>query len=350
MSGNSFYVPTQRRGIVLGEILAHAEPVTVLGMFGMNKRCPKNEGETITYRRYLPTGGAATNANTSNRWSVDPNNYQLQEGSTPDADKLEPQDISVTLQQYGVLFSHTDKVADLHEDDMPKEQTMRVGELLGLVLEMVRYGVLKGGTNKFYGGAGTSRATVDGAITATKLRKMSRNLMANHSKRITNILAGSASYNTRPVEASYVVVAHTDCESDIRDLSGFTPLANYGQRNPVSPHEIGSWENFRFVLSPELGAYADAGAAVGSTGLFSTTGSNIDVYPVLVMGQDAFGQVAMRFNGKDAPLDYTFLPVGQKDKTDPLGQRGYAGGKAWMNAVLLNQGWMAVGEFGVKAL
>lgn len=354
MSGNTFYVPTQRRGVVLGEILAYAEPVTVLGIFGANKRCPKNEGETIKYRRFIPTGGATTNANTINRWSVTATDYELQEGVTPDAQALTPQDISVTMAQYGVLFSHTDKVADLHEDDMPKEQRMRVGELMGLVLEMVRYGVVKGGTNKFYGGTGTTRLTVNSTISLNGLRRIARNLNANHAKRITSILAPSASFNTSPVEAGYIVVHHTDVSSDVRDLDGFIPVANYGSRKPISPHEIGSVEEFRFIASPELAAYADAATSVTASSatppLYSTTGTNPDVYPVLVFGQEAWGQLAMRFNGNDAPLDYTYLPVGTKDKTDPLGQRGYVGAKAWFNCVLLNQGWMAVYEVGISSL
>lgn len=355
MAGNSFTVPNQRRGVVLGDIIAHAEPHMVLGMFGVNTRCPKNQGDTIKLRRYLPTGGSTANANTINRWVVDSNNYLLQEGVTPDADALVPQDITVIMQQYGVLFSHTDKVADLYEDDMPKEQRERVGELMGLVLEKVRYGEIKAGTNKFYGGTGTSRTTVNSTISLNGLRKISRNLHANHAKKVTSILAPSANFNTTSVEAAYAVVCHTDCVPDILDLPKFTPVGAYGQRKVIHPMEVGTdGEGHRFIVSAELSSYPDAATSVtASTAtppLFSTTGTNPDVYPVLVFGKEAWGQVAMRFNGDDAPLDFTFLPVGMKDKSDPQGQRGYAGAKAWFNCVLLNQGWMAVYEVGVSAL
>lgn len=354
MSGNTFTNPTQRIGVILGEILEHARPVQVLGMAGMNKRCPKNRGETIKYRRYLPTGGATTNANTINRWSVDPANYQLQEGVTPDAESLTPQDISVALVQYGVLYSHTDKVEDLHEDDMPKEQRQRVGELMGLVAEMVRYGVIKGGTNKFYGGTGTTRATVNGVISLNLLRRMTRNLQANHADFVTSILAPSVQFNTAPVEAGYLVFVHTDGAADVRDLPGFVKVAEYGTRKPLSPREIGSCEEYRFMTSPELAAYADAASSVTASAatppLYSTTGTNPDVYPFIVTGKDAWGQVAMKMNGDDPSIEPTYIRCGEKDKSDPLGQRGYVGGKFWMNAVLLNQGWMAVAECGVSSL
>ena len=92
---------------------------------------------------------------------------------------------------------------------------------------------------------------------------------------------------------------------------------------------------------------ADAGAAVGSTGLYSTSGSNVDIYPVIVVAEDAWGDVALR--GKEA-FDMTDIKPGQKDKNDPMGQRGYVGAKFYSAAVLLNQGHMAVAECGASAL
>ena len=54
---------------------------------------------------------------------------------------------------------------------------------------------------------------------------------------------------------------------------------------------------------------------------------------------DAFSQIAVR--GLNA-LDPTFLPPGEKSKSDPLGQRGYAGTSWWKATMIENQLWMAV--------
>jgi N4-gp56 family major capsid protein len=147
------------------------------------------------------------------------------------------------------------------------------------------------------------------------------------------------------VEAAYVVFVHTDAEADIRDLAGFKHVTEYGSRTPISPHELGSCENFRFVTSPDLLPYVAAGADIGATGLSGT--AKVDVYPFIMVGEDAYGQVALR--GVDA-LDPTYIPTGQKDKSDPLGQRGYVGAKFYMECTMLNEGWMAVAEAGVTAL
>jgi N4-gp56 family major capsid protein len=185
---------------------------------------------------------------------------------------------------------------------------------------------------------------VDEKIQLPILRRISKNLLANHAKQITEVLSASPNFNTTPVDAAFLVFVHTDAEPDVEDLPGFKHHYEYGQKKTVHPMEIGSCGRFRFIVSPELAAYADVGAAVGATGLFSTTGSNIDVYPFVVVAEDAWMSVALR--GKDS-FSVTHLPVGQKDKQDPHGQRGFIGAIGWFCTQIANQGWMAVLEAGV---
>ena len=111
--------------------------------------------------------------------------------------------------------------------------------------------------------------------------------------------------------------------------------------------ELGSVERFRFIGSPELHPYQDAGGAIGSTGLVSTTGANIDVYPMIIVGMDAWADLAMRGRGS---MDIVDLPPTRKDKADILGQRGYVGAKFWAAPYIQNDGWMAVYEIGVTTL
>ncbi|WP_429951391.1 N4-gp56 family major capsid protein [Comamonas sediminis] len=337
--------PAARIGKLKGDILAHAVPCEVLGITGQQRGMPKNQGKTIVHRRYLPYGATNADWNTRNRPKAEPAAHELTEGVTPTADTLVPQDITVTLKQYGCLYQLTDQTVDTYEDDVPAEMKKQCGERIALVREMIRYGTLKACTNAFYAGGGASRAAVNAKITLPLLRKISRNLQANHAKRITGILAPSANIDTQAVEAAYLVFCSTDAEADIRDLQGFTTVAEYGTRKPVSPYELGSVENYRFITSPELAPYPDAGADIGSTGLMGET--KVDVYPFIVVGEDAWGQLALR--GADA-LDPTYIPPGQKDKSDPLGQRGFVGAKFYMACTMLNEGWMAVAEAGVSAL
>lgn len=346
MAGITYYSPAARIGKVKGEILAHAQPVEVLAIGAANKAMPKKSGNTIVFRRWLPYGGSTSSAATINQWVVSAAAHVTQEGVTPPADSLVPQDITVVMQQYSCLYMYTDVQEDLGEDDMAPELKRQVGERMGLVREMIRFGVVKACTNAYYSG-GTSRATVNNTVTYNFLSKISRSIVGNHGKPITRILDASPDFNTAPVTAAYLVFAHSDLEHDIRQLPNFKEVAEYGSRKPVHDLELGSAGRYRFVISPELTGYADTGAAVGSTGMYSTSNSQIDVYPMIVVAEEAYGEVALR--GMDS-FDYTNLTPGAKDKQDPLGQRGYVGAKFYDAATVLNAGWMAVGEVGITSL
>jgi N4-gp56 family major capsid protein len=91
----------------------------------------------------------------------------------------------------------------------------------------------------------------------------------------------------------------------------------------------------------------NGGAAIGGTNLYSTSGTSIDVYPFIVLAMDAFAQISLR--GETA-IKPTHLPTGQKDKADIFGQRGYVGAMWWKAVLRKNDGWMAIGNVGVKNL
>ena len=160
------------------------------------------------------------------------------------------------------------------------------------------------------------------------------------------MLGSSTNFDTSAVPEGFVVYCNTDMEPDIRDLPNFTPAEKYASGKPM-PYELGMCERFRFIMSPDLPSQQNAGAAIGATGLYSTTGVSIDVYQFIVAAENAWSQIAVR--GRQS-LETTYLEPGKKDKADPLGQRGYAG-TAWWKAVMVeNPGWMAVGNVGVRTL
>lgn len=351
------YNTPARVGVFKGELIERATPVEVLSRVGRqeNRSLPKNQSDTYISRRFLPYGATATNANTMNRFFQDgtgdrgnafANAHLTAEGVTPTPDTITPVDVRVSIQQYSCLFGFTDKMFVLHEDDIPEEMKQITGERMGLVNEMINYGALKACTNVYYGGTGSSIATVNGGLTLGLCRKITKNLQANHAKPVNTILSAGIKFNTEAVEAGYTFVTHTNVEPDIRDLPGFTPVVQYASGTPL-PNEIGKVERMRFVTSPDLPEIQDAGAAIGVTGLTSTSGSNIDVYPMLVFGANAWSQLALRGTKS---VDPTYIAPGTKSPSDPFGQRGLVGAIWWKAAVVENHGWMALLYAGVKQL
>ena len=314
------------------KMLEHAEPILVLQKFGDAKPQPKNKGQTVKFRRPVPFAKATT---------------ALTEGVTPASQKMAYQDVSVTMAQYGAWTEITDVIANTHEDPVLQDVTMLLGEQAAETFEALTWRVISGGTSVIYAN-GTARNQVNTPVSLAKLRLASRFLKAQRAKKITKILAPSVNVGTKGVEAAFVIVAHTDTESDIRGLAGFKAVADYGTRQPLCPEEIGSVEEFRFVLSPVLSSLPDAGGAKGT--MLSTGGTSADVYPMIVLSQNCFGIVPLKGNGGPGSITPMILNPNQPRGNDPLGQRGSAAWKSYFAAVRLNELWMSRIEVAVTAL
>ena len=333
-------------------MLEHAQPITVLGDFGTQREMPQNSTDTLVFRRTLPFGATAagTTIENSSRYVGTPDitasNFVLAEGVTPNSNTISFQDVTVQLQQYGVLFKYSSKTEQLYEDDIPGEMVKLTGETLAEVMEMVRYGVLKAGSTVVYTN-GSSRSAINTPISLNAIRKAARTLESNRARRVTSRLAPGVNFGTRAVQPAYVVFCHTDAVSDVRNLPGFTRVEEYGSFKPIHDREIGACEDFRFVSSPLLKSFAAAGASVGSSGMLSVGASNVDVYPFIVIGEDAWGQVALKGMSAIKPV---VLKASQTNHANPLGQFGYVGASTWFATVRLNDAWMARIEAGVTAL
>lgn len=332
-------------------MLEHAQPITVLGDFGTQREMPMNSTDTLVFRRTLPFGASTvgTTVEGSSRYVGTPqitaSNFVLAEGVTPNSNTISFQDVSVTLQQYGVLFKYSSKVEQLYEDDIPGEMVKLTGETMAEVMELVRYGVLKAGSTVIYAN-GTTRAGINTAISLNAIRKAARTLESNRCRRVTSRLAPGVNFGTRAVQPAYVVFCHTDAVADIRNLPGFTRVEEYGSFKPIHDREIGACEDFRFISSPLLTSFAGAGSAT-LNGMLSVGAANVDVYPFIVIGEDAWGQVALKGMQAIKPV---VLKASQTNHANPLGQFGYVGASTWFATVRLNDAWMARIEAGVTAL
>lgn len=336
------YSTVASRNLIRAEqkMLKHAEPIIVLGKFGAQKEQPKNMTDTIVFRRLQPFNVASNGVP-----GITAANFVLAEGTTPTPQTISYVDVTVSLQQYGVLFKYSSKVEYMYEDNIPDDMAKLTGETLAEVKELVQYGVVKGGTGVVYAN-GSSRASVNTAVSLNKLRKAARTLQSNRSMKVTQILSPSVNFGTKAVEKGYIVFHHTDCNADVRDLPGFTRVADYGQRKPVCDEEVGSCEEFRFIGTPLLAPFLAAGSGT-LNGMVSAGAANVDVYPMIIMAEDAWGQVALKGKGAISP---TRIPASVKNHANPLGQFGYVGADFWYATVRLNENWMTRLEVGVTDL
>lgn len=337
-------VPSRNLIMAEREMLKHAMPIKVLSTFGMQKQIPQNKTDTVVFRRALPIDAGSNGAP-----SITTSNYLLQEGVTPGSRTISYQDVQVTLQQYGVLMKLSRKAENMYEDDIPGDMVKLVGEHMASLEELIAYGVVRGGTNVVYAN-GSARTSVNTAITLNKLRQAARQLEAAFAQLVTEKLAASVNYGTSAVEPAYLVFIHTDMEADFRNLTGFVPVAKYGSQKPVHEREVGAVERFRIITSPYFKPFLAGGGTITAGTFLSnggSTGTTADVYPTMVVAQEAWGQVALKGMGAIEPI---YLPAKQITHANPMGQFGYVGANFYKNAVRLNENWMVRLESACSAL
>lgn len=304
----------------VARFLEHVKPVEVLAKFAMNETLPRNKGQLVVFRRFVP---------------FQINTTALVEGVTPAPNMLQYEDVSVVVSQYGAWVNFTDVIVDTHEDPNLQKITMGLGEQAAAVKEAIIWAEMIGGTNVIYSGVATSRATVAAPIAEEDLVNAQRFLKASKARPITRMLKASTNVATEPVAPAYIAFGHTNLEPDFRSLIGFLPREKYSNYNVVSDYELGKFQDIRVILSPDLEILFGAGSGT-VTGVLSADGANVDVYPIVIIGQDAYGIVPLR--GMDSATVTVKNPTPTYE--DPLAQRGFASYKMWYAALRLNESWM----------
>jgi N4-gp56 family major capsid protein len=317
------------------KLLNHVDNIQVLGKFGDQKVQPLNKSDTVVFRRLKPY-----NANANETPNITAANFIVAEGVTPNANTIEYTDVTATLKQYVVLFRFSNKAQLMYQENIPQDMITLTGDTLGEVAELVCYGQMKAGSSVIYTN-GTTRAGLNTSISLNKLRSAARTLESNRGKKVTSAIKPGPNFGTAAVEPAYVVFIHTDLSADVRNIAGFTPRVSYGSAiTPVHEREIGAIEDFRFVTSPLFAPSLAAGLAVGADGMKSAGGVNNDVYPTIIIAQDAMGHISLKGQGKYSGISPTLIPANVKNHANPSGLFGYVGADFWYETVRLNENFM----------
>jgi N4-gp56 family major capsid protein len=312
------------------KMLERAMPSLCMARFGQQQPIPKNKTNTVKFRRY--TG-------------FTPNTVPLVEGVTPAPDTIGSQDVTAVLQQFGRRTTITDVIADTHEDPVLNEYAEVMGELAGQTAELVVYNAIRAGTNVMYPTVAiTARSGVNAAVSTSMLDRMIRQLKRQNAKPITRMLSGSDKVGTLPIRPSFVVFVHPDVQQGLEALAGYIPAANYGTQATLGDMELGSYKELRFMASTLYGPFLQAGASTAGflSGGAAVTG-NVDVYPFIACGQDAYATVSLAGSTAVSPIAINPKP----SDSDPLGQRGHVGFKMYGTSCILNDAWLVRGEAAV---
>lgn len=310
------------------DLLERAMQEQNIERYGQTKVLPQRSTKSMTFRRYEALALADT---------------PLVEGVTPSGQALTYTDVTANLDQYGDFIPITDVVEDTHEDPIIEENRDLLGQQGGETKEKTHFDVIKAGTNVYYNN-GTQRTDVNTVPTLAGVRAVERLLLRQNAKPISRAVSSTVEFGTQAVNPGFIGLVHPDGQKDIRAIEGFIDVKDYGSVTP-EPNEFGATGLIRWVQSTIYDAFADAGGTAGTNSTISTTGASSDVYPILVVGMNAYAVVPLRGRNALTPTVVNPRPA----SGDPLGQRGSVGWKGMWKAVILNDLWMVRWEAAFSA-
>jgi N4-gp56 family major capsid protein len=317
------------------KMLPIAKRLLTFGRFAQKETKPQKEGLEIRHRRY-------------ERFPIV--DQPLAEGVTPDFVELEQTTLKHTLEQFGSYVNTTDVLLAASTDPVLQIITERQAQQAGETIDFITYKAVRAGSQVGYarsaGSSGRSDVdltisglthTSDSSNTATTkfLDQAIRTLERNDAMKLTQQLDASDGVGTSPIRASYIAVCHTDLRQDLETIPGYVSVEEYGDQSDVMDGEMGSARGIRFIGTTQAVAFKDAGDTTNATSQVSA-GTKSDVYPVIILAQDAFGCATL--GGKDSLRSKVVLPRPQAG--DPLGQRGTVAWDTFYSCVILQDLWM----------
>jgi len=183
------------------------------------------------------------------------------------------------------------------------------------------------GTAYFAGG--TTKLTTDEVVTYTDLMNLSIALDDNKTPKQTKVISGSRMIDTKTVNGGRIMYVGSDlipvlrAMVDLHSQPAFVSVEKYADAGNVMNGEIGSVDQFRIVVVPEMQYGENEGAENGST---AGTGDNgVDIYPMLVVGDGAFTTIGFQTDGKSVKFSINHKKPGKEiaDLNDPYGETGF---------------------------
>jgi len=262
-----------------------------------------------------------------------------------------------SIEKFGFFDEYTQESLDFDTDaelemHINREMIMGANEITEDALQI---DLLNGAGVIRYGGAAISRATVTGIggdvneITYNDLMRLSIDLDNNRCPKKTKIITGSRMIDTKTIDAARPMYIGSELIPMIKEMMlpdgvtlAFVPVHQYGAATTIMRGEIGSIDQFRIIVVPEMMHWAGEGAdaTAGDEGFRTTSvaGTNhFDVFPMLVVGDSSFTTIGFQTDGKTVKFKVTHKKPGSDnaDWNDPYGETGFMSIKWYYGSMIL---------------
>ena len=184
-----------------------------------------------------------------------------------------------------------------------------------------------------YAGGATQNSEIDGTdlVEFGDLMRLSIDLDNNRTPKHTKMITGTRMVDTATIQGARVLYCGSELIPTLKgmkDLHGnpaFISIEKYAAGGQTLTGEIGSVDQFRIVIVPEMLKWAGAGAPANGDALHYTTNDKFDVFPMLVIGSESFTTIGFQTDGKSVKFKIYHKKPGEQtaDRNDPYGETGF---------------------------
>jgi len=259
-------------------------------------------------------------------------------------------EIEGTIAKFGFFQEYTKESMDFDTDAERMQHINR--EMLNGAVEItedaIQIDMLNGAGVVRYGGAAASAAEISGesgevsSPTNAGLTRLAIDLDNNRTPKSTNLITGTRLVDTKTLPAARFMYIGSELiptvEKMVDDFGDklFKSVETYAAGTTVANGEIGSVGKFRVIVAPEMVHWAGAGKSVTTNTGYRETGGNYDVFPMLVIGSEAFTTIGFQSDGKSKKFTIYDKKPGLEtaDRTDPYGEMGFSSIKWYYGSLI----------------
>lgn len=315
---------------------------------------PKNMGKTIKRYHYLPllddanindqgidaSGATISNGNlygSSKDIGTIPAKLPVlsETGGRVNRVGFKRKELEGTLQKFGFFEEYTQESVDFDSDaelrmHVNREMLNGASQITEAALQidlLNAAGVIR------YGGAAMNDSQLDATshITYGDLMRMSIDLDNNRTPKHTKVISGTRMVDTLTLPAARVMYVGSELIPMLRGMKdqhgnpAFIAVQHYAAGGHVLTGEIGTVDQFRIVVVPEMLKWAGAGADATDDVEHYTTGDKFDVFPMLVVGNESFTTIGFQTDGKTVKFKIYHKAPGEQtaSRDDPYGETGF---------------------------
>lgn len=243
-------------------------------------------------------------------------------------------EIEGTLEKFGFFDEYTQESLDFDTDEQLMEHINR--EMLRganeITEDALQIDLLNAAGVVKYAGDATQNSEMgaNDVVTYGDLMRVSIDLDNNRTPKHTKVINGSRMVDTKTINAARIAFIGSEllptvkAMVDLHNNPAFVSIEKYGAATNIVTGEVGSIDQLRLVVVPEMMKWAGAGAPVTTSDSYDN-GAYYDVFPILIVGDESFTTIGFQTDGNTVKFKITHKKPGNEtaDRNDPYGEIGF---------------------------